>query len=47
VPIGAAARRAVELVRGARLDVYRGASHAIPLVHADRFNADVLSFIKG
>jgi len=47
VPIGAAARRAVELVRGARLEVYRGASHAIPLVHSDRFNADVLSFIQG
>jgi non-heme chloroperoxidase len=47
VPIGAAARRTVELVRGARLEVYRGASHAIPLVHGARFNADVLSFIKG
>ncbi|HEY6723368.1 MAG TPA: alpha/beta hydrolase [Polyangiaceae bacterium] len=47
VPIGAAARAATKLVKGSLLKEYAGADHAIPATHAERFNADVLEFIKG
>lgn len=46
VPIGAAARKAVQLVRGARLIEYAGADHGLPQTHQDRFNADLLAFIR-
>jgi non-heme chloroperoxidase len=46
VPIGAAARAASKLVKGAILKEYAGADHAIPATYRDRFNADVLAFIK-
>ena len=45
VPIGASARAAVELVRGAKLKVYEAAPHGIPSTHKDQFAADVLAFI--
>jgi non-heme chloroperoxidase len=47
VPIDASARAAVRILKSAELKVYAGASHAIPLLNAERFNADVLSFVKG
>lgn len=47
VPIDAAARRAVEIAPQATLTVYEGAPHGLTATHQDRFNADVLAFIKG
>ncbi|WP_035677522.1 alpha/beta fold hydrolase [Azospirillum brasilense] len=47
VPIAAAARRAVEIAPQATLKVYEGAPHGLTATHQDRFNADVLAFIKG
>ncbi|HEY0779515.1 MAG TPA: alpha/beta hydrolase, partial [Gemmatirosa sp.] len=43
VPIDAAARQAVKLVRGATLKVYPGAPHGLPTTLADQFNADLLA----
>jgi non-heme chloroperoxidase len=46
VPIAASARRSVELVPNATLTVYPGAPHGLAQTHADRFNADLLAFIR-
>jgi non-heme chloroperoxidase len=46
VPIGAAGLMSAKLVRGATLKVYAGAPHGIATTHADKFNADLLAFIK-
>ncbi|MNT18818.1 Non-heme chloroperoxidase [compost metagenome] len=46
VPIDAAAKRSVELVKGATLKVYPGASHGMCVVNADQVNADLLAFLK-
>ncbi|MGP9812121.1 alpha/beta fold hydrolase [Rhodopseudomonas sp. NSM] len=46
VPIDASAHRAAELVPNATLKVYPGAPHGLAETEADRFNADVLSFIR-
>jgi non-heme chloroperoxidase len=46
VPIGAAARTAAKLVKGSVLKEYAGGDHSLPNTHRERFNADVLSFIK-
>jgi non-heme chloroperoxidase len=45
-PIDATAKRTAALVADAVLHVYEGASHMIPLQNADKFNEDVLAFIK-
>jgi non-heme chloroperoxidase len=47
VPIKASAHKAAKLVKGAVLKVYEGSAHGLAQVEADRFNADVLAFIKG
>lgn len=47
VPIGASARLASKIVRGATLLTYPGAAHGLTATEKDRFNADVLAFIKG
>jgi non-heme chloroperoxidase len=47
VPIGASARKAVELVRDATLKVYPGAPHGLTGAHEDEFNADLLAFLAG
>ncbi len=47
VPIDAAARRAVDIAPQATLTVYEGAPHGLTATHQDRFNADLLAFIKG
>ncbi len=47
VPIGASAHLAVELVADATLKIYSGGSHGLAETEADRFNADVLAFIRG
>lgn len=45
VPIGAAAQRAVEIMRTADLKVYKGGAHGIPTTEKNRINADILAFI--
>lgn len=47
VPIDASAHRAADLVADATLKIYSGGSHGLAETEADRFNADVLAFIRG
>ena len=47
VPIKASAHRAAEIVANATLKIYAGGSHGLAETEADRFNADVLGFIRG
>jgi non-heme chloroperoxidase len=46
VPIDDAGRMTVKLVKGAELKVYEGAPHGLMVTHRDRFNADLLDFLK-
>jgi len=46
VPIDASARRTAELVDGAVLKVYGGASHGLFATHVEQLNRDLLEFIK-
>lgn len=46
VPIGDSARLSVKLVPNAELKVYPGAPHGLTTTHKDRFNADLLAFLK-
>jgi non-heme chloroperoxidase len=46
VPIDIAGRRTAQQVKGATLIVYAGAPHGLAETHADRLNADLLSFIQ-
>lgn len=46
VPIAATAEKAARLVKGSVLKVYAGGSHGLAQTEADRFNADVLAFIR-
>ncbi len=46
VPIDAAGRASAKLVRNAKLIVYPGAPHGLTDTHKDRFNADLLAFIR-
>lgn len=47
VPIDASARMASKIVRNSTLKVYQGADHGLTVTHQDRFNADLLQFIRG
>ncbi|GAU83616.1 alpha/beta fold hydrolase [Bosea sp. BIWAKO-01] len=47
VPIDASAHSTVKIVKHAVLKVYEGADHGLTQTHQDRFNADLLDFIKG
>lgn len=47
VPIEASAKATAKLVPSALLKVYEGADHGLAHTHQDRFNADLLAFIKG
>ncbi len=47
VPLVAAAAKAVTLVAKGTLKVYAGSSHGLAQVEPDRFNAEVLAFLKG
>ena len=47
VPIGAAALKSAKLVKNAVLKVYPGAPHGLAQTIPDKFNAEVLAFIKG
>jgi len=46
VPIAASARRSVELIPSAKLEIYAGAPHALTATHRDRFNSDLLAFLQ-
>ncbi len=46
VPIDASAHRTVRAVPGAVLKVYPGASHGLFATHTERFNADLLDFVR-
>ena len=46
VPIGASGMSSVKIIRGARLEVYKGAPHGLPSTHKDRLNADLLKFLS-
>jgi non-heme chloroperoxidase len=46
VPIDASARLAAELIEGAELKSYAGASHGLFATHTEQFNADLLEFVK-
>lgn len=47
VPIGASALETAKIVPHALLTVYAGADHGLTQTQQDRFNADLLAFIKG
>lgn len=46
VPIEASALESAKLVKNATLKIYKGSSHGLAKIEADRFNQDVLAFIK-
>ncbi len=46
VPIDAAGRASAKLIRNAKLIVYPGAPHGLTDTHKDKFNADLLAFIR-
>jgi len=46
VPIQVSAEKAVKIFRGAQLTVFLGAPHGLAQTESDRFNAEVLAFIK-
>ncbi|WP_284944473.1 alpha/beta fold hydrolase [Acidisoma cladoniae] len=46
VPIASTALRSSKLIKNATLTVYEGAPHGLTVTHKDRFNADLLSFMK-
>lgn len=47
VPIQASAKRAVNLVKNAVLEIYPGGSHALGDTSKEHLNKDLLDFIKG
>lgn len=46
VPIGASALLSSKIVKDATLKVYPGAPHGLTSTHKERFNADLLSFLR-
>lgn len=46
VPIGASALESHKIVRGSILKVYEGADHGLTVTHRNRFNADLMEFIR-
>ncbi|WP_337880260.1 alpha/beta hydrolase [Rheinheimera sp.] len=46
VPIEASALESAKLVKNSTLKIYEGSSHGLAKIEADRFNQDVLAFIK-
>ena len=47
VPIANSALKAARIVPGAILKVYEGAPHGLPTMVTERFNADLLAFVRG
>ena len=46
VPIADSAHKSARLVQGARTIFYPGLPHGLTATHADRFNADLLAFLR-
>ena len=46
VPIADSAHRSAKLIKGAQTLYYAGAPHGLTATHADRFNADLLKFLR-
>jgi len=46
VPVRNSALLQQKLIRGSTLKVYPGAPHGLPVTHRDRFNAELLAFVK-
>ena len=46
VPIYASGKAAAKIVKGSTLKIYPGGSHGLAQTEQDRFNADLLAFIK-
>ena len=46
-PLESTGRKTARLIPGAKLVVYEGAPHGLIFTHMDRFNRDLLAFIKG
>ena len=46
VPLDVSARKAAGMIRGAELKVYGGAPHALVFTEKDRFNQDLLHFLR-
>ena len=46
VPIDAAGRASAKILKNAKLKIYPGYPHGMPIIHADEINADLLAFIK-
>jgi non-heme chloroperoxidase len=46
VPIGISGLRTAKMVKGATLEVYKGAPHGLMSTHTEQFNADLLQFAK-
>jgi non-heme chloroperoxidase len=46
-PLESTGRKTARLIPGSRLEVYEGAPHGLMFTHMDRFNRDLLAFIKG
>jgi len=47
VPIATTARLSAKLIKNATLKVYPGAPHGLTVTHKDKFNDDLLAFVKG
>jgi non-heme chloroperoxidase len=46
VPIVSAALKSSKLIKGAKLEIYKGAPHGLPSTLKDRLNTDLLTFLK-
>jgi non-heme chloroperoxidase len=46
-PLELTGRKTAQLIPGSQLKVYEGAPHGLMFTHMDRFNRDLLAFIKG
>jgi non-heme chloroperoxidase len=46
VPIGISAMLSSKLVKNCELKVYKGAPHGLAQTHQDKFNEDLLNFVK-
>jgi pimeloyl-ACP methyl ester carboxylesterase len=45
-PLPLTGRPTAALIPGARLTIYEGAPHGLPLTHVDRLNAELLAFVR-
>ncbi len=47
MPIDVSGKATAAAIPGAEFVVYDGAPHAVPFTHAERLNADLITFLKG